>query len=66
MIGNYVRLGHDTIGWRNTFFLVGLPGIFVALVIFFTLKAAAGRCRISGRAKAAQMRGQRVGLTRLK
>ena len=39
MIGNYVRgWGANTIGWRNTFFLVGLPGIFVALVIFFTLR----------------------------
>ena len=39
MIGNYVGgWGADTIGWRNTFFLVGLPGIFVALVILFTLR----------------------------
>ena len=39
MIGSYVGgWGADTIGWRNTFFLVGLPGIFVALVILFTLR----------------------------
>ena len=39
MIGSYVGgWGADTIGWRNTFFLVGLPGIFVAMVILFTLR----------------------------
>lgn len=39
MIGSYVGgWGADTIGWRNTFFLVGLPGIFVALVIALTLR----------------------------
>ena len=39
MIGSYVGgWGADTIGWRNTFFLVGLPGIFVALIILFTLR----------------------------
>lgn len=28
----------DTFGWRNTFFLVGLPGIAVAALLFFTLR----------------------------
>ena len=28
----------DNFGWRNTFFLVGLPGIAVAALLFFTLR----------------------------
>ena len=39
MIGNYVGgWGADNLGWRDTFILVGLPGIFVALLIWFTLR----------------------------
>lgn len=39
MVGNYVGgWGADTLGWRDTFILVGLPGIFVALLIWFTLR----------------------------
>ncbi len=39
MIGNAVGgWGADTLGWRTTFFLVGLPGILVACVIWFTLR----------------------------
>lgn len=39
MVGNYVGgWGADQFGWRMTFFLVGLPGIFVALLIFTTLR----------------------------
>ena len=30
--------GADTIGWRYTFFLVGLPGVLVALLVFLTLR----------------------------
>ncbi len=30
--------GADTIGWRNTFLLVGLPGIAIAALLFFTLR----------------------------
>jgi MFS family permease len=39
MIGNFVGgWGAEALGWRHTFVLVGLPGILVALVIWFTLK----------------------------
>ncbi len=39
MIGSYVGgWGADEIGWRNTFFLVGVPGVFVALIIALTLR----------------------------
>jgi MFS family permease len=39
MIGNFVGgWGADALGWRTTFFLVGLPGVLVALVIWFTLR----------------------------
>ena len=39
MVGNYVGgWGAEELGWRITFFLVGLPGIFVALLIFLTLR----------------------------
>ena len=39
MIGSYVGgWGADAIGWRNTFYLVGVPGIFVAMIIAFTLR----------------------------
>jgi MFS family permease len=39
MIGSYVGgWGADELGWRYTFFLVGIPGIFVALIIALTLR----------------------------
>jgi len=39
MIGNFVGgWGAEVLGWRHTFILVGLPGIFVALLIWFTLR----------------------------
>jgi len=39
MIGNYVGgWGAEELGWRTTFILVGIPGIFVALLIWFTLR----------------------------
>lgn len=39
MIGNFVGgWGAANIGWRDTFVLVGLPGIAIALLIFFTLR----------------------------
>ena len=39
MIGNFVGgWGAEALGWRNTFYLVGLPGVLVALVIWFTLR----------------------------
>jgi len=39
MVGNFVGgWGADELGWRMTFFLVGIPGIFVALLILGTLK----------------------------
>jgi len=39
MIGNFVGgWGADTIGWRYTFFLVGVPGIIFALIVWFTLR----------------------------
>ncbi len=39
MIGNFVGgWGAEAIGWRNTFVLVGLPGILIALLIWFTLR----------------------------
>ena len=39
MIGNFVGgWGADELGWRTTFFLVGAPGIFVAIIIWFTLR----------------------------
>jgi MFS family permease len=39
MVGNYVGgWGAEELGWRVTFFLVGLPGILVALLIFLTLR----------------------------
>lgn len=30
--------GSDNLGWRTTFFLVGLPGLAVAALLFFTLR----------------------------
>ena len=57
MIGSYVGgWGADTIGWRNTFFLVGLPGIFVATVILFTLREPP-RGMSDGKLSAADMPG---------
>ncbi|MDE0988114.1 MAG: MFS transporter [Pseudomonadales bacterium] len=39
MIGNYVGgWGASELGWRMTFFLVGVPGVFVALLILGTLR----------------------------
>ncbi len=39
MIGNFVGgWGADVLGWRMTFFLVGFPGIFVALLVWMTLR----------------------------
>ena len=39
MIGNFVGgWGAEALGWRHTFVLVGVPGIFVALVIWLTLR----------------------------
>ena len=39
MVGNFVGgWGAEALGWRQTFILVGLPGIFVALLIWFTLR----------------------------
>ena len=39
MVGNFVGgWGAAELGWRYTFFLVGLPGIFVALLVWLTLK----------------------------
>lgn len=39
MIGNAVGgWGAEELGWRQTFILVGLPGILVALLIWFTLR----------------------------
>ena len=39
MIGNYVGgWGAAELGWRMTFFLVGVPGIFVAFLILGTLR----------------------------
>ena len=39
MIGNMVGgWGAEVLGWRHTFILVGLPGILVALIIWFTLR----------------------------
>ena len=30
--------GADELGWRNTFFLVGIPGVLVALLVLLTLR----------------------------
>ncbi len=39
MVGNFVGgWGAEELGWRATFFLVGLPGILVAFIILATLK----------------------------
>ncbi len=39
MIGSFVGgWGADAVGWRYTFFLVGIPGIIFALVVWFTLR----------------------------
>ena len=39
MVGNFVGgWGAEVLGWRQTFILVGLPGIAVALLIWFTLR----------------------------
>ena len=39
MIGSFVGgWGADAIGWRYTFFLVGVPGIVFALIVWFTLR----------------------------
>ena len=38
-IGSFVSGNANVMfGWRTTFFIVGLPGIFVALLIFLTIK----------------------------
>ena len=42
MIGSFVGgWGADTLGWRYTFFLVGVPGIIFAFVVWFTLREPA-------------------------
>jgi MFS family permease len=39
MVGNFVGgWGAEALGWRHTFVLVGLPGVFIALLIWLTLK----------------------------
>ena len=39
MVGNFVGgWGADELGWRNTFYLVGFPGIVIALFIWATLR----------------------------
>jgi MFS family permease len=39
MIGYYVGgWGAEEFGWRTTFFIVGLPGIFVALLVWSTVR----------------------------
>lgn len=39
MVGNFVGgWGADELGWRNTFFLVGLPGIVIAFFVWITLR----------------------------
>jgi MFS family permease len=39
MVGNFVGgWGAQELGWRMTFLMVGLPGIFVALLVWTTLK----------------------------
>ena len=39
MIGSFVGgWGADTVGWRYTFFLVGVPGIIFAFIVWFTLR----------------------------
>lgn len=39
MVGNFVGgWGAEELGWRTTFFLVGIPGILVAFLILATLK----------------------------
>ncbi len=39
MVGNFVGgYGAAELGWRTTFFIVGIPGIFVALLVWFTLR----------------------------
>lgn len=39
MVGNFVGgWGAEALGWRHTFVLVGVPGIFVALLIWLTLR----------------------------
>ncbi len=39
MVGNFVGgWGAAELGWRITFYLVGVPGIFVALLVWLTLK----------------------------
>ena len=39
MLGNFVGgWGAEAIGWRHTFVLVGVPGVFVALLIWLTLR----------------------------
>lgn len=39
MVGNFVGgWGAEALGWRHTFVLVGAPGIFIALLIWMTLR----------------------------
>ena len=39
MVGNFVGgYGAAELGWRTTFYIVGIPGIFVALLVWFTLR----------------------------
>jgi MFS family permease len=39
MVGNFVGgWGAEALGWRTTFVLVGLPGVLIALFIWFTLR----------------------------
>ena len=38
MLGSYLGgVGNDLLGWRETFMLVGLPGVLIALLIRFTV-----------------------------
>jgi MFS family permease len=38
MLGSYLGgVGNDHLGWRETFVLVGLPGVLVALLVRFTI-----------------------------
>ena len=30
--------GNQNLGWRNTFIAIGLPGVVLAVIVFFTVK----------------------------
>ena len=52
--------GNQNLGWRNTFIAIGLPGIVLALIVFFTVKEPPAGCRTAPAAQGASQKTPRA------